>query len=72
MDYFGAALNLGQSILNKMPDYPEKERKKYHALVRQYNNEKTKDYRNINDDLIMNLREDAKIHWQAISSHLDS
>jgi len=70
MDYFLLALKLGQSILDKLPDYDEKKRQKYHDLVRQYNNEITKDYPERDDDLIMNLREEGSIMWQEIISHL--
>ena len=70
METFLIALTLGQTILDKMPDYPQKKRDLYHKLVREYNSEITKTYPERDDDLIMNLREDAKIMWQEIISHL--
>ncbi len=70
METFLIALKLGQSILDKTPNYPESKRSKYHKLIREYNSEITKRYPERDDDLIMNLREDAKIMWQEIISHL--
>lgn len=71
MDYFGAALALGNAILDQIPDYDERKRKKYHELSQSYQAEKTKTYPERDDDLLLNLKEEIKSYWEDIVSHLE-
>jgi len=70
MNAFLIALKLGQTILDKLPDYNQKKGAEYHRLRIAYNNELTKKYPLRDDDYLANLRDDIKIMWEDIIKHM--
>ena len=64
MDWVTLALSVGGKLLDKLPDYPEKQKKDFFEKTELYNIEKVRDPNDPkrDDDLILFLRESLKAH----------
>jgi len=71
MDYLQAALQIANKLLDKIPDYDQRKKEKYHKLLKDYTIEKARPADMTDHDLILNMRDEIKNFLLVFSKEIE-
>ena len=72
MNYLLLALNIGNELMKKIPDYDQKKRQQFFNKTTQLQDEWNKPYDKRDDDLILNLRDELSAFLEAFYKEIKS
>lgn len=71
MEWITLALSLGDKLLDKLPDYDQRKKDDYYKKKKQYLLERSKNYPQRDDDLLLTLKEDLYNYLDAFRKELE-